>query len=152
MADRHETDDERADRNWEDLLQELRVTQTGVQLIAGFLLTLPFQQRFSQLDGLQTGVYLGLVVLAASTVGLTLTPIAVHRRLFGEHVKQRLVRVADRITRMITVLVSALITGICFLIVDVVTSRVLAIALTTAVAALLVSLLAVFPRLVERRR
>ncbi|MEK8228667.1 DUF6328 family protein [Oerskovia sp. M15] len=43
---RHESDDQRADRNWAELLQELRVTQMGVQILTGFLLTLPFQQRF----------------------------------------------------------------------------------------------------------
>ena len=47
---RNETDAERDDRNWNELLQELRVTQTGVQLLTGLLLTLPFQQRFSLLD------------------------------------------------------------------------------------------------------
>ena len=50
-ADRDETEAQRLDRNWSSLLQELRVAQTGVQLLTGFLLTLPFQQRFTQLDG-----------------------------------------------------------------------------------------------------
>ena len=48
---RRETADERADRNWNDLLQEFRVLQTGVQILAGFLLTLPFQAAFTDLDG-----------------------------------------------------------------------------------------------------
>ena len=52
---RHETPDERADRNWNELLQELRVSQTGVQLLAGFLVTLPFQSRFAELDSFQRG-------------------------------------------------------------------------------------------------
>ena len=50
-TDRDETEAQRLDRNWSSLLQELRVAQTGVQLLTGFLLTLPFQQRFTQLDG-----------------------------------------------------------------------------------------------------
>src|SRR5439155_6937869 len=41
----NESPTERLDRNWNDILQELRVVQTGVQLLTGFLLTLPFQQR-----------------------------------------------------------------------------------------------------------
>ena len=78
--ERDESDSERLDRSWTELLQELRVSQTGVQLIAGFLLTLPFQDRFKELDSLQVGVYLGLVLLAGLTTGLTLTPISIHRR------------------------------------------------------------------------
>lgn len=63
--DRHETATERLDRNWVELLQELRVTQTGVQILAGFLLTLPFQQRFAGLDSVQTTAY--LVSMAAAS-------------------------------------------------------------------------------------
>ena len=48
MADRDETPDERFDRNWNELLQELRVAQTGVQILFAFLLTLPFNQRFER--------------------------------------------------------------------------------------------------------
>src|ERR1700740_353414 len=55
---RQETETQRLDRNWSSLLQELRVTQTGVQLLTGFLLTLPFQQRFTALDSTSTNVYL----------------------------------------------------------------------------------------------
>ena len=56
--DRDETEAERLDRNWSSLLQELRVAQTGVQLLTGFLLTLPFQQRFTQLNEVMRAVYL----------------------------------------------------------------------------------------------
>jgi hypothetical protein len=73
---RDETPQERADRKWGDLLQELRVMQTGVQLLAGFLLTLPFQQRFDDLDEFQRDFYLVLVVLAGVTTALVLTPVA----------------------------------------------------------------------------
>jgi hypothetical protein len=56
MAERHETEAERADRNWGELLQELRVSQTGVQLLTAFLLSLPLQQRFTQLTTTQRTV------------------------------------------------------------------------------------------------
>ena len=62
---RNETDEERLDRKWNDLLQELRVMQTGAQLTAGFLLTLPFQSSFQDLDDFSRRLYLGLVLLAA---------------------------------------------------------------------------------------
>lgn len=58
---RSETEAERLDRNWSSLLQELRVTQTGVQLLTGFLLTLPFQARFA---------YAGLLLLGAALTGV----------------------------------------------------------------------------------
>ena len=59
---RDETPLERLDRNWADLLQELKVIQTGVQLLTGFLLTLPFQSRFEQLATYQQNIYLGMVI------------------------------------------------------------------------------------------
>ena len=62
---RNETAIEKLDRNWMELLQELRVLQTGVQILAGFLLTLPFQSRFESLDDFQTNLYLANVALAA---------------------------------------------------------------------------------------
>ena len=70
MADdaRDETPQERADRNWNELLQELRVSQTGVQVLAGFLVTLPFQSRFEELDSFQRAWYVGLLALAFATV------------------------------------------------------------------------------------
>lgn len=74
---RDETQEERLDRMWNDLLQELRVMQTGAQLTAGFLLTLPFQQRFASLDGPQRALYLALVLLPALTTALVLTPVDV---------------------------------------------------------------------------
>jgi Family of unknown function (DUF6328) len=79
---RDETETERLDRNWSELLQELRVTQTGTQIITGFLLTLAFKQRFTDLDQFQIDVYLVLVVIAAFTTALGLAPVSLHRSLF----------------------------------------------------------------------
>ena len=62
---RHETETQRLDRNWAALLQELRIVQTGVQLLTGFLLTLPFQQRFADLTDFEVGVYLVTVALSS---------------------------------------------------------------------------------------
>ena len=65
---------DRLSRNWNEILQKLRVTQTGSQILTGFLLTLPFQQRFSDLDTFQVSVYLVLVVVATLTTVVSLTP------------------------------------------------------------------------------
>ena len=68
--ERNESEAEREDRKYDDLLQELRVIQTSAQLTAGFLLTLPFQQRFSELSTGQERFYLTLVVLAALVIAV----------------------------------------------------------------------------------
>ena len=97
--ERDETHAERMDRNWNELLQELRVTQTGIQVLAGFLITLPFQQRFSTLGEAQENLY--LVVLAAALVSIVLlmTPVIIHRVLFRRGVKQQVVEVSDQLAR-----------------------------------------------------
>jgi hypothetical protein len=92
---RDETDAERYDRNWSELIQELRVAQTGVQVLAGFLLTLPFTSRFFGIGEAHHVVYLVAFSLAVLTVGLMAAPVALHRLLFARHEKDVLVRVGD---------------------------------------------------------
>lgn len=121
---RDETLDEQADRKWNDLLQELRVMQTGTQLIAGFLLTLPFQGRFDELDTYQRTLYLVIVLVALLTTALVVSPIAVHRRVSGRHVKQRLVRVAERVVGGVLTGIGLLLVGISMFVFDVVLGRV----------------------------
>ncbi len=96
---RNETLDEKHDRNWGELVQELRVAQTGVQVLAGFLLTLPFTQRFADIDSTQKMLFLVAFSLAVLTVGLMTAPVALHRFLFGRHKKGVLVKMADRVAR-----------------------------------------------------
>ena len=136
-SDRHETETERLDRKWNDLLQELRVMQTGAQLTAGFLLTLPFQDKFDDLDDFQRTLYLVLVVLAALTTAVVVAPVAVHRRLSGLHVKERVVTIAHRLVGAGLVLLGLLVTGMSFLIFDVVVDRTVAAVVSAAVALVL---------------
>ncbi|MBS1674742.1 MAG: sodium:proton antiporter, partial [Actinobacteria bacterium] len=118
--DRNETPEERADRNWSELLQEFRVTQTGTQLIAGFLLTLPFQQRFSVLSTDELATYMALVFLAALATGIGLAVVALHRGLFHRHRKPLLVSTGDRLLRVNVALTALLTSGIVLLIAEVV--------------------------------
>ena len=143
---RNESPQERADRKWGDLLQELRVMQTGVQLLAGFLLTLPFQDKFEELDEFQRDFYLVLVVLAGVTTALVLTPVAAHRALSGRQVKDRLVRTAGLIAICALTGVSLLVVGITTFLFDVVVDRTWAVAMGGAMALVLVLLLVVLPR------
>jgi hypothetical protein len=99
-AQRDETSTERADRNWDELLQELRVTQTGIQILSGFLLTLPFQQRFTALDGSLRTLYLVAVALATVSTGLVVAPVAAHRLWFRQHRKTELVTLSDRLAKL----------------------------------------------------
>jgi Family of unknown function (DUF6328) len=92
--DRDETEAQRLDRNWSSLLQELRVAQTGVQLLTGFLLTLPFQQRFTTLDSEMRTVYLVTVGCSIGATVLLIAPVSMHRLLFRRHRLNTLVSAA----------------------------------------------------------
>ncbi len=82
-----ETEAERDDRNTMELLNELRVVGIGVQVLFGFLLSLPFTNRFTKLDSAQHGIYLATVVFAALSIALLVAPVAYHRLLFRRHEK-----------------------------------------------------------------
>lgn len=151
--DRDETPSERLDRKFEDLLQELRVAQTGAQLVAGILVTLPFQPTFADLDSFQRGVYLVLLAAALLTTAAVLTPIAVHRRLSGRRHKDSVVRTAHWALGCVLASLSVLVTGIAVLVVDVVVDRTAALAAGGALAVLLGALLVALPhRLVTGHR
>jgi hypothetical protein len=147
---RNETRDEQLDRNWAELLQELRVMQTGTQIISGFLLTLPFQQRFAQLAQLEKTFYVILVLLAAVATGLMLVPVGLHRRLFRHHVKEKLVANADRISKAVLACVALLISGSASFVVDVVAGRATALVIGVALLVLMAVLLLLFPLSVAR--
>ena len=99
-SERDETATERADRNWDELLQELRVTQTGIQILSGFLLTLPFQQRFTALEPPLRTLFLVAVAMATLSTGLVVAPVAAHRMLFRKRQKVVLVETADRLAKV----------------------------------------------------
>lgn len=120
IEDDEESETERLTRNWNELLQELRVTQTGTQILTGFLLTIVFQQRFTELNDYQLSVYLSLVILAALTTALGLTPVSLHRSLFHQRAKERLVRVGHRILRITLAGVAIVLAGTILLIFDLV--------------------------------
>jgi len=120
---RRETSEERDDRRFDDALQELRVVQTSAQLTAGFLLTLPFQQRFATLSTFQHRCYLVLVVLATLVTVVVLTPVAVHRRLTGELMKGRVVATTQVMMQVALAALALLAVGIVAFVFDVVTDH-----------------------------
>lgn len=142
---RQETEAEKADRKWNELLQELRVMQTGTQLTAGFLLTLPFASRFGELDDYQRRFYLVLVVVALVTTAFVITPIAVHRRVSGRHVKDRLVQLASALTAAVLAGLALLIVGIATFLFDVVAGRATSLAVGIPMALMVLVLLLALP-------
>ena len=133
-----ETEPERLARNWEEILQELRVAQTGTQIITGFLLTIPFQARFTDLDATQIGIYLALVATAAVSTVLALAPVSLHRALFRRHAKPQIVQVAHVLVRLVLVAIAITLSGTTLLIFDVV------LGLTVGIAAGAVTLVLTF--------
>jgi len=95
-ADPHdESEAERMDRNFGEPLRELRVAGLGVQVLFGFLLSLPFTNRFTRLSGGQRDLYLTCLVLAAVATALLLGPVAYHRLVFRRGRKESLVQAAS---------------------------------------------------------
>lgn len=144
--ERDESEAEREDRKYDDLLQELRVIQTSAQLTAGFLLTLPFQQRFSDLSTAQERFYLALVVLAALVIAVVLTPVAIHRQLSGLRVKGLLVEAAHRLVQVALTLLALLAAGIVTFVFDVVVDFTAALVVGVALLVVMAGLMLVLPR------
>jgi len=115
---RDETEDERYDRNWNEMLQELRVTQTGTQILTGFLLALAFQQRFTELSTLQLDFYLVLVGLAGLSTALGLAPVVLHRTFFNKRMKDHVVKVGNRLLLAEVVVVGLLAIGVTSFVFD----------------------------------
>ncbi|ORW29801.1 DUF6328 family protein [Mycobacterium palustre] len=120
---RGETETERLDRNWTSLLQELRVVQTGVQLLTGFLLTLPFQQRFDVLSPPLRIVYLITVGCSVGATVLLVAPVGIHRLLFRRHHLQVLVSAAHRCAYAGLALLGSALTGVTVIVFAAVAGR-----------------------------
>src|SRR5213080_2616773 len=89
-----ETETQRLDRNYDDLLQELRVSQNGTQILFAFLLTVPFSNGFSKTTSFERGLYFATLILAALSAAMLIAPAVMHRVLFRQHMKATLVRTA----------------------------------------------------------
>src|SRR3954454_12285556 len=114
---RDEPDAIRLDRNYSELLQELRVVQTGVQILFAFLLAIAFQQRFAALSDVERTLFLVALFSSACSSVLLTAPAAVHRILFRQNVKDEIVDVTARLVKTgMFFLAVAMVTGICFVV------------------------------------
>ena len=116
-------DEAKINRNWTELIQELRSTQTGVQVLTGFLLTVPFSSRFASLDDVQRTAYLLVLSGAVSATAAILSPIAYHRILFRRGRRPWLVEKANQVARVGLVLVALTTCGVVFLTFDLAIGR-----------------------------
>ncbi|GHB40252.1 hypothetical protein GCM10010377_33970 [Streptomyces viridiviolaceus] len=104
---RNETEEERADRMWTELIQEVRVAQMGVQILFAFLLTVVFTPKYDDLSDTDRTIYLVTVVLGAVTTGALIGPVSLHRIVSGRRIKPQAVRWASRLTVLGLVLLLA---------------------------------------------
>ena len=121
MPDAHgnETDDERLDRELDQLLQELRVAMPGVQVLFAFLLAVPFQQRFAQVSEFQRTVYFVTLLASAAASALFIAPTAYHRLMFRGRDKPRLVALSSRLALAGLVALAVAMNGVILLVTDV---------------------------------
>ena len=146
-----ETEAERADRNFVDLLQELRVAQTGVQILFAFLLTLPLQSRFGALDGFQRGLYVASLIATAGATVCLIAPVAYHRALFQRRMKHALVRIAGRFAVVGLAFLGLAVVFAVYLVFDEVVGRTPATIGAAILAAVIVVVWAVAPLRLRQR-
>ena len=147
---RDETVTERLDRNWNELLQELRVIQTGTQILTGFLLAAVFQSRFDELDDFQRDTYLVLVVTSILTTLVGLAPVSLHRVLFRRQAKGTIVRYTNRFVEVTLAGVAITVAGIGLLIFDLVLGRAWGMAFAGFILVVVAVLWVVVPRGIRR--
>ncbi|MFD6231367.1 DUF6328 family protein [Streptomyces sp. NPDC060232] len=118
---RDESPEERADRQWQELIQEIRVAQTGVQILFGFLLTVVFTPLFHQLPQTDQTIYIVTIVLGSLATGALIGPVAFHRIVSGRQIKPQAVAWASRLTFTGLVLLLATCTAALLLVLRVAT-------------------------------
>jgi NAD/NADP transhydrogenase beta subunit len=128
-----ETVEEQLTRNWNELLQELRVTQTGVQILTGFLLTVPFTDRFQDLAQHQVVIYLTVLAGAVLTTCSIVAPVAFHRVLFRQRQRPWLVKASHISARVGLASLAVVSSGVILLVFDVVVSTLAGVIASVAV-------------------
>jgi hypothetical protein len=147
---RNETQAERCDRNLAELLQEVRVVQTGVQVLFAFLLTAPLAARFEELTSFQRHTYFVTLLATGAAAILLIAPTAYHRIIFRLGDKEHLVQVANRLTMAGLAFVALSMIGALLLVTDILFDGAAVVA-TIAVASFVCVLLWCLLPLARRR-
>ena len=124
---------ERLDRQWNELLQELRLAQTGTQILFAFLLSIAFQNRFQDADAFTHGVYAVTLIASALAVGLFLAPVSFHRIVYRHKIRDRMLPVANRMAIGGLIFLVLAMAGGVLLALDVVLPRAIAILIVVLV-------------------
>lgn len=143
--ERDETEAQRIDRNWIELLQELRIVQTGGQVLTGFLLVVPFQDRFEDISTGFRVVYLVILALALVSTVVLLAPVMIHRVVFRLHRKDRVLRVSTVLAGVGLTFLAAALVGVVALVFGLVLGPPAAVIAAAVMVILVVGLLAVLP-------
>ncbi|MFF8919008.1 DUF6328 family protein [Streptomyces sp. NPDC015032] len=141
-----ETPAERADRNLVELLQELRVVQTGVQIVFAFLLGMAFTSQFPHLDTFERTTYVVTLLLTVVSSAVLATPVALHRGLFHRGVKVRIVALSAQLAEIGLVFLALALNGAVLLLMDVVLGRTAAVTITAATLVMFTGLWFILPR------
>jgi hypothetical protein len=142
-----ETETERWQRNYAELLQELRVAQMGVQILFAFLLTIAFTEPFARLDSVAKTIYLVALISAVASAALMIGPVAHHRALFRMGEKPYITRASHRLASGGLVLMSVSMVAAVQLASDTVLDRWAAWVVAAAVGVWFALWWAVFPQL-----
>src|SRR5687768_4082624 len=127
---RNESEAERNDRNYQELLQEMRVMQAGVQILFGFLLSLAFQSRFSEVTDFQRHLYLATLIGAMLSTGFLIASVPFHRLVFRRGMKEDLIRATQRFVGAGLTFLFLTMVGAVLLVFDFLVSRPAAIVVT----------------------
>jgi O-antigen/teichoic acid export membrane protein len=142
---RDESEDARLDRNMNELLQELRVSQAGVQILFAFLLTLPFTQRFTTVTSLEKDVYFITLLSTAAAAALFIAPVSFHRLLFRRQEKAYLISTSNWMAIGGLACLAVAMVGVVLLITDFIFSGVAAVVVGGCFALVFVFLWYILP-------
>jgi hypothetical protein len=148
--ERNETEAQRIDRNWIELLQELRIVQTGGQVLTGFLLVVPFQERFAELGGGARTLYLVILALTLTSSVILLAPVMIHRAVFPSHRKDRVLWVSATLARVGLAILALAMVGLVALIFLLVTGTAGGLVAAAVMAVFVVVMLFVIPARLRR--
>lgn len=147
----NESEAERLNRNFDDLLQELRVSQNGTQILFAFLLTVPFSSRFGRVTDSQRAIYFVALLLSALSAMLLIAPAVMHRVLFRRHHKKELVETASKVALGGQVLLAFAVSVSVLLVTDYLYNQTLAVVMSVGVLAWTTIWFFAVPLLIRRR-
>ncbi|RIQ13605.1 DUF6328 family protein [Jiangella rhizosphaerae] len=148
---RDEDQADRYDRHWNELLQELRIAQTGVQILFAFLLTIAFTTPFRESDEFTHDVFAVTIVVAAMSMALLIAPVSFHRIVFRKRIRDKMIPMASTMTAGGLFLLMLAVCGGLLLALDVVLDRWLAVVVAGAALLWFVTFWYVIPGRVRAR-